>query len=83
MAAYVVQVRVDRIRVVGRRARGPATGRTIVADPRRSRVRDVAGDPIEIIGAQPLGHLESRWARVCELWSQTTFYLFDAESWRR
>mgnify|MGYP006372039075 CR=1 FL=1 len=83
MAAYVVQGRVDRIRVEGGRTRRPATTRATVSNPRDSWITDVAADPIEAIGPRPLGGLESRWARVCEVWSQTTFFLFDAESWRR
>jgi hypothetical protein len=31
----------------------------------------------------PLGdRLAARWQDLRETWSQTTFYLFDAESWR-
>ena len=37
---------------------------------------------LEIVG-RPLGRrLAERWADLREAWSQTTFYLFDPESWR-
>lgn len=37
---------------------------------------------VDIDGAAP-SRLGERWRRIVELWSQTTFYLFDADSWRR
>ena len=38
--------------------------------------------PVELIG-RPLGErLAERWDELRETWSQTTFFLFDPESWR-
>ena len=44
---------------------------------------DVRGDDrIELVG-RPFGeHLASRWDDLREAWAQTTFFLFDPESWR-
>ena len=40
------------------------------------------GDWIELVG-RPLGQrVAARWDSIRETWSQTTFYLFDPESWR-
>ena len=37
---------------------------------------------IELVG-RPFGErLAACWDDLCEAWSQTTFYLFDPESWR-
>ena len=36
---------------------------------------DLVGRPLETI-------LAERWADIRERWSQTTFFLFDADSWR-
>jgi hypothetical protein len=37
---------------------------------------------VELVG-RPLGERwAARWDGLCEAWSQTTFFLFDPESWR-
>lgn len=39
-------------------------------------------DWIELVG-RPFGQrLAAGWAELRETWSQTTFFLFDPESWR-
>lgn len=45
-----------------------------------SRVEDSA--TLESDRASEPGPFAERLARMGELWRQTTFYLFDAESWR-
>jgi hypothetical protein len=37
---------------------------------------------IEVIRASEPGPIAERLLRMRELWTQTTFYLFDADSWR-
>lgn len=75
MAAYAVTARLDRVdpHLAGR----PSVTRTDwtveALDPAQSV--DLVGQPLETIVAE-------RWAHVREIWAQTTFYLFDAESWR-
>ncbi|HEX5012802.1 MAG TPA: hypothetical protein VFV72_01495 [Candidatus Limnocylindrales bacterium] len=41
-------------------------------------------DDETLVDTSPPGQrdLELRWQAVCERWSQLTFFLFDAESWR-
>ncbi|MGZ8514991.1 MAG: hypothetical protein ACXW4H_06475 [Candidatus Limnocylindrales bacterium] len=40
------------------------------------------GERVELAG-RPVGErLAARWDDLRETWSQTTFFLFDAESWR-
>jgi len=42
-----------------------------------------AGDDwIELVGRPLDERLASWWADLCEAWSQSTFFLFDPESWR-
>ena len=36
---------------------------------------DLVGRPIEVV-------IGERWTAIRERWSQTTFFLFDADSWR-
>jgi hypothetical protein len=54
-------------------------GRRVAALPRSEIDERIL---VELVG-QPLGErLASRWADLREAWAQTTFYLFDPESWR-
>ena len=76
MAAYAVIARIDRVdpHLVGR----PAVTKqdwTAVDTVDSAQAIDLVGRPLESIVAE-------RWAHVREMWAQTTFYLFDAESWR-
>lgn len=71
MAAYVVRARIDGVR------------------PRRadSRPQDEA-ELRRFTGDLEAGELDRDedggwdWERIREVWSQTTFYLFDPSSWR-
>jgi hypothetical protein len=76
MAGYAVIAWIDR--VDPHRAGRPPTSTTDLSagealDP--AQAFDLIGRPLESIAAE-------RWARVREVWAQTTFFLFDANSWR-
>jgi hypothetical protein len=49
---------------------------------------DVAGDEadgsssVELFDRRRVDPLAERWDRLCEAWRQTTFFLFDPDSWR-
>ncbi len=76
MAAYTVTMRIDGVRP--QRAGPSVRGR-------RSPIRpplDEGRDTIDLVGRPPGQGLAERWARFREAWAQTTFFLFDAESWR-
>jgi hypothetical protein len=68
-------------------ALGSARSGTIDADPAGSATAEESTarpgrDWVELVG-RPIGErLAARWADLRETWSQTTFYLFDPESWR-
>lgn len=71
MATYVVHARIDGSRPRRAAARRPAAShelRRLAVTPHDGAIVDVRDD--------------GRWSRLRELWAQTTFYLFDAESWR-
>ncbi len=76
MAAYAVIARIDRVdlHLAGRPPVTPAD-RTVAEALDSAQSVDLVGQPLETIMAE-------RWAHVREIWAQTTFYLFDAESWR-
>lgn len=83
MAAYAAMARIGRVDphlslhdvAVDRddEPRPPAGLVTDRADEAATVESDRASDP---------GPFAERIARLQELWRQTTFYLFDAESWR-
>jgi hypothetical protein len=71
MARYAVTARIDRVQPHIARRDGPRSPdqRRAIDHPRpQARRREGRGSP--------------RWERVRELWAQTTFYLFDPDSWR-
>ena len=74
MAAYAVQVRIERVR-----PQRPTR--------RRDRARPIDPVPataavVELAVPTPPSRFAERWERITQLWSQTTFYLFDGDSWR-
>jgi hypothetical protein len=83
MAAYAVMARIERVDprfTAWDLERGPtdaASPRTPIADVDVDAAvaleADIASDP---------GAVLERLIRMRELWRQTTFYLFDADSWR-
>ena len=76
MTAYAVIARIDRVdpHLAGRRPVA-TTDWSSVETLESTQAVDLVGQPLETIVAE-------RWAHVREIWAQTTFYLFDAESWR-
>ena len=73
MDAYRVSARIDR-GAAHRRQRPRAVSVTSVPSP--------AIEPVELVGRPLESTLGERWERIRERWSQTTFFLFDADSWR-
>ncbi len=76
MATYAVIARIHRVdpHLAGRPRVTPADW-TVAEALDSAQSVDLVGQPLETVVAE-------RWARVREIWAQTTFYLFDAESWR-
>jgi hypothetical protein len=81
MAAYAVMARIGRVDphltlrdALPRDEPGPTSGQPI--DP----LEDAAAVEAEV-RSEP-GEIVERLVRMRELWRQTTFYLFDADSWR-
>ena len=78
MAAYVVSARIHEVRPYRTSQRGSA----IVAAVPGSAANEpgVSDDTaLEFDGREPVGRT---WADVVIEWTETTFYLFDPQSWR-
>jgi hypothetical protein len=73
MDAYRVSARIDR---VAPRRRQPLRELALAPDP------DPELAPVDLVGRPLEDVIGERWSAVRERWSQTTFFLFDAESWR-
>jgi hypothetical protein len=75
-AAYAVIARIDRV--------DPHfAGRLPTPEPGRSAVETLdLAQAIDLVGRPPATPLAERLARVREIWDQTTFFLFDVNSWR-
>jgi len=85
MAAYVVHAQVAGVRPQ-RAERGPAgparpavAARAAPTAPAASAEEQVT---IDIAGRGLEAVIRERWTRLAEIWAQTTFYLFDTNSWR-
>ena len=76
MAAYAVTARI--VRADPHLARWSAPR---VAEPWFVEL-EAAPEAVDLVGRPPGAGLAEVWARLKETWAQTTFYLFDAESWR-
>jgi hypothetical protein len=76
MAAYAVLARIDRVdpHLAGRAWADPPD-RTVTETLELAQAVDLVGRPLSTIVAERLD-------RIREVWAQTTFYLFDANSWR-
>jgi hypothetical protein len=74
MDGYRVSARIDRAvpRLARHAADRTATAVLVLDD---STMSELVGRPLDDI-------LLERWAAFRERWSQTTFFLFDANSWR-
>jgi hypothetical protein len=68
-----------------------ASGRVQRTAPRLIRAGDVergiaatpqSADVTELVDIRDPGPLSDRWAAFRDRWSELTFYLFDAQSWR-
>jgi hypothetical protein len=82
MAGYHASARLTRgvPRFASARGRDRTDAPASAAPRSHDPAREV--DRIELVG-HPLGRRWSDWlASIGESWSQTTFYLFDPESWR-
>jgi hypothetical protein len=74
MDGYSVSARIDR--ATPRRARHGSERRATAGSlPDGLEPLDLVGRPLDDV-------LLERWAAFRERWSQTTFFLFDANSWR-
>ena len=75
MAGYAVTARIERTGVRLASASRPAPA---AIDPERDEDQetvDLVGRPLDVV-------LAERWVIFRESWAQTTFFLFDPESWR-
>lgn len=75
MAGYAVIARIDRVdpHFAGWEAESALESAT--AEP-------LGPEAIDLVGRDVGETLDERWARIREAWKQTTFYLFDPQSWR-
>jgi hypothetical protein len=39
-------------------------------------------EAVDLVGRPIAAMVAERWARIREAWAQTTFFLFDPDSWR-
>jgi hypothetical protein len=79
VAAYAVIARIGR---VDPHLTVRDLDRDLDDDERTGRGRTVAASTEEVELRSEVGPIAERVLRWRELWTQTTFYLFDAESWR-
>jgi hypothetical protein len=75
MAGYTVNARIERAGVHLAATSRPAPD--VAADR-----RDDAQETVDLVGRPIEEVLAERWAMIRESWAQTTFFLFDPESWR-
>jgi hypothetical protein len=75
MSGYAVLEPVRR-----RPAREPSWGGSEWVVP--SIVEAAPPTPIDLVGRSVEDRIRQRLGRIRAAWSQTTFFLFDAESWR-
>jgi len=75
MAAYAVIARVERVH--------PHVARWMASSEPDAPMGPIPEpEAVDLVG-RPLGEIVAeRWARVREAWAQTTFFLFDPDSWR-
>jgi hypothetical protein len=78
MAAYAVSARISDVRPYRTTRRAPAMAAAVelIAEPLPPTVGTA---PAEYDGREPDG---PSWADLVLDWTETTFYLFDPQSWR-
>jgi hypothetical protein len=76
MAAYAVTARVEGVRPHVARWTGASQPEDAAVDP------ILEPDAVELVGRPLAAIVAERWARIREAWAQTTFFLFDPDSWR-
>ena len=78
MAAYAVVARIDQVKphLAGGAAGPPAVRGWPGPEP------DDPPEAIDLVGRPLVPLIAERWTGFREAWSQTTFYLFNAEGWR-
>ena len=76
MAGYAVIGRIGRVdpHLAGRSPVAPA-GWGAAEAAGAAQGDALVGETLDVV-------MEERWAHVREIWAQTTFFLFDANSWR-
>jgi hypothetical protein len=75
MAGYAVTARIERAGV-------HLAGTSRPADDVMPDRRDDADETVDLVGRPIEEVVAERWAMIRESWAQTTFFLFDPESWR-
>ena len=76
MAAYAVLARIDRCtRILAGRTCADPPDRTVAETLELAQAVELVGRPLSTTVAERIEHIR-------EVWAQTTFYLFDANSWR-
>jgi hypothetical protein len=81
MAGYAIQARIEGVRPRLTALGAPAVGHDADTSPAFVAGDDFT-DPFAGLGDDPPPTLAERWDRGREIWSQTTFFLFDPNSWR-
>jgi len=81
MAGYAIQARIDGVRPRLTARGAPASDGPTAAWP-AYLADDGFDDPFAGLSDDPPPTLAEHWERGGELWSQTTFFLFDPNSWR-
>ena len=76
MTGQASPVRLERVQARRPSSRDAAEWRTAGSPEDGPVLIDLVGGPDDSL-------LAARWARLRELWAQMTFFLFDADSWRR
>jgi hypothetical protein len=75
MAAYVAMAY-----IVSARPQRPAN--PAVSTIRGPAVFEAEAETTDLVGEPLDDRIAERWSHIRQSWSQTTFYLFDPESWR-
>jgi hypothetical protein len=76
MAAYAVSARIERAHPHVARWTGASQPVRPAMDP------ILEPEAVDLVGRPLAAIVTERWTRIRESWAQTTFFLFDPESWR-